>query len=669
VNLPRHIKCISVLLLSVAPHFATANPSVDEFIENIGVVTYDCPDSQYEDQLDQYLLSDDISPQQRFQLITKKTHFQNCEGQSQKAQEALKALVADPSVDKDSKYYASAIYQIGFTYDTREMNERCEYYSDALKLSLGRFDDIELSSTLGLLVNKCDNSGYTDQSQVVAALFATIERYSQTDNKRALAHIHNSVGLFFGKQFQQVLAAEQFLKAYEMGSEVYTGSNRLTGLISAISALFGSGQYDRAKDAIEEFAKVNNEVNTPITNFWYYFAKSGYHYRVGEIEELEATLIPFGDIVRRINVKYYNDLYRWYSAVPCLERKDLDCLRSYVAEEGSLGVPQKVYASYEYYKFMMRSYLLLGDVEGAAEAFELIVRRLDTIRQNEERFTKTLGVANLYSQIFVLENKILVEERRRNLVVGAAILSLLIFALVVGFYVRKRHIARMSLDPVTQLLNSKTAIARISRVEKPSQDKTNALAIFDLGNFREVNRQVGSTKGDYVLQTIATTFSKVTRDRDILGRFAPEQFILCLTDIDEASAKSFFERVQEALQNTLLEGQHGATMSIRSSMSIYISNEDFSDLNTILDEIQRDPSQAEQLMKNAEYLRAELHYAARREMITKLEDFVRRRSKIEMVLRKQEIMDTPGMIEACEILFGDEADDKRKEYCESCIQS
>jgi alpha-glycerophosphate oxidase/glycerol-3-phosphate dehydrogenase len=88
----------------------------------------------------------------------------------------------------------------------------------------------------------------------------------------------------------------------------------------------------------------------------------------------------------------------------------------------------------------------------------------------------------------------------------------------------------------------------------------------------------------------------------------------------------------------------------------------------ILDEIQRDPSQAEQLMKNAEYLRAEVHYAARREMITKLEDFVRRRSKIEMVLRKTDIVNTPGMIEACEILFGDKAEEKRKEYVDKVLE-
>ena len=89
----------------------------------------------------------------------------------------------------------------------------------------------------------------------------------------------------------------------------------------------------------------------------------------------------------------------------------------------------------------------------------------------------------------------------------------------------------------------------------------------------------------------------------------------------------------------------------------------------ILDEIQRDPTQAEQLLENAEYLRAELHYASRREMITKLEDFLRRRSKIEMVLRKSDIIDTKGIVEACEILFGEQAQAKLDEYIANVNQS
>jgi glycerol-3-phosphate dehydrogenase len=82
----------------------------------------------------------------------------------------------------------------------------------------------------------------------------------------------------------------------------------------------------------------------------------------------------------------------------------------------------------------------------------------------------------------------------------------------------------------------------------------------------------------------------------------------------------------------------------------------------ILDEIQRDPAQAKQLLENAEYLRGELHYASRREMISTLEDCLRRRSKIEMVLRKTDIVNTKGIVEACEILFGDKAQEKLDEY-------
>jgi alpha-glycerophosphate oxidase/glycerol-3-phosphate dehydrogenase len=84
----------------------------------------------------------------------------------------------------------------------------------------------------------------------------------------------------------------------------------------------------------------------------------------------------------------------------------------------------------------------------------------------------------------------------------------------------------------------------------------------------------------------------------------------------------------------------------------------------ILDEIQRDPSQSEQLIENAEYIRAELHYAARREMITRLEDFLRRRSKIEMVLTKEEILNANGLREACDILFSDQAEAKLTEYAD-----
>lgn len=88
----------------------------------------------------------------------------------------------------------------------------------------------------------------------------------------------------------------------------------------------------------------------------------------------------------------------------------------------------------------------------------------------------------------------------------------------------------------------------------------------------------------------------------------------------------------------------------------------------MLEMIREDPSCAELLIENAEYLRCEIEHAARREMITKLEDFLRRRSKISLVVRRDDIINAPGLKEACEILFGDEAEAKLQEYVEATAE-
>ncbi len=82
----------------------------------------------------------------------------------------------------------------------------------------------------------------------------------------------------------------------------------------------------------------------------------------------------------------------------------------------------------------------------------------------------------------------------------------------------------------------------------------------------------------------------------------------------------------------------------------------------LLEAIRRDPREAEVLIEGAEYLRCEIEQAARREMVTKLEDFLRRRSKIALVLRAEEIRRAPGLREACVLLFGPDADARIEEY-------
>ncbi|MGJ8670913.1 MAG: FAD-dependent oxidoreductase [Oceanococcus sp.] len=82
----------------------------------------------------------------------------------------------------------------------------------------------------------------------------------------------------------------------------------------------------------------------------------------------------------------------------------------------------------------------------------------------------------------------------------------------------------------------------------------------------------------------------------------------------------------------------------------------------LLENIREDVSEAEVLIKGTEYTRCELRQAARREMIVTLDDFLRRRSKIALVERQDVIRDAPGLIEACRILFKEDAQAKIDEY-------
>ena len=82
----------------------------------------------------------------------------------------------------------------------------------------------------------------------------------------------------------------------------------------------------------------------------------------------------------------------------------------------------------------------------------------------------------------------------------------------------------------------------------------------------------------------------------------------------------------------------------------------------LIEAIRADPSMGEDIMGSADYLRAELYNAAEHEMIVRLDDFMRRRSKIDLVVSDEAIASSPGLGEVAEILFGEDAQRRLDEY-------
>ena len=82
----------------------------------------------------------------------------------------------------------------------------------------------------------------------------------------------------------------------------------------------------------------------------------------------------------------------------------------------------------------------------------------------------------------------------------------------------------------------------------------------------------------------------------------------------------------------------------------------------IVDDIANNPELGQDMLEGADYLRAEIAEAARSEMVTKLVDFLRRRSKIALVIREQDVRSAAGLEKMCEMLFGEQAQAKLAEH-------
>jgi len=573
---------ISLYVLSSA---VCANDDIDAVIDTMRSPSYDCPNDELFPELEAVLARDTLTSQQRFALNAAKGQFLICQGDYASALTLLKGIVEQDDIDKESYAYVSAIHQIGFVYDAQENPARCSYYSKAQTLSSPeRHSDVFTSASLGL-ITYCSDS--MDVAERLGKMFSVLERYSDIGSPGELAHIHNSIGLLYGSLGQHSLAAEQYLKAHEMGLQVYEGSNKLSILISAIVSLLGSGQTDEAYKRIAEYGMLNNEIDTPLTNYLYQYALSFYYRKTQDYEKLALTLPDLKLAVTSISSRFGMLIYKWHEAEVCLQKNDLKCVQNYLnsIENTDNFIPANFITNLDYLSFNLAMHLALGDIEKARVANQVFSKEAEKKRVKQQDSARVLSAANLYNRIYDLESEIEAAEQRRNNMLMVIAVIILILTGVAAYVLRKKFLAAKAIDPVTQLLNAQTAIGRIDRLASPKSERAIAIAIFDISNLREITRKLGSTKADSVLRQIAQALQKTTRGNDILGRFGTEQFILCLHNIEERSARVFFERVQTALNNTFDGKDDERDIAVESKMSIFIAHEKITGLNDILDDM------------------------------------------------------------------------------------
>ena len=104
-------------------------------------------------------------------------------------------------------------------------------------------------------------------------------------------------------------------------------------------------------------------------------------------------------------------------------------------------------------------------------------------------------------------------------------------------------------DPLTRLLNRRAFVARLEgEVARALRyDRTFALVVCDLDDFKLLNDRLGHPAGDDALQTFARTLQAALRRGDEAFRIGGDEFALLLAEATEEDAREVVKRVMDNL--------------------------------------------------------------------------------------------------------------------------
>lgn len=105
-------------------------------------------------------------------------------------------------------------------------------------------------------------------------------------------------------------------------------------------------------------------------------------------------------------------------------------------------------------------------------------------------------------------------------------------------------------DPLTKLVNRRAMENILNREFRRAKRYKNTLSVafIDLDHFKCINDKYGHDCGDYILKYMAKTLSKMTRDHDVVSRYAGDEFVIILPETHPKEAENLIIRIQKYLQ-------------------------------------------------------------------------------------------------------------------------
>lgn len=125
------------------------------------------------------------------------------------------------------------------------------------------------------------------------------------------------------------------------------------------------------------------------------------------------------------------------------------------------------------------------------------------------------------------------------------------------------------LDYLTGLANRQRIMMLLSTSFRKSQRNHTPLSVImaDLDLFKSVNDNYGHLVGDHVLQTTAARIEAAVREKDVIGRYGGEEFIVVLANKSLSQASQVAERIRAQIADTPIK-THNCVIRMTISLGV-----------------------------------------------------------------------------------------------------
>ncbi|MEN6391306.1 MAG: GGDEF domain-containing protein, partial [Syntrophomonas sp.] len=108
------------------------------------------------------------------------------------------------------------------------------------------------------------------------------------------------------------------------------------------------------------------------------------------------------------------------------------------------------------------------------------------------------------------------------------------------------------IDPMTECLNKVNIIKTINDLAEDRQQRPFSVLMFDIDNFKTINDTRGHLTGDMIIKQVAATARSCVRDRDSVGRYGGDEFIITLPTANLTDAHTIAERLRKRIADNEL---------------------------------------------------------------------------------------------------------------------